>query len=101
MPEDKVKENAEGVGNHNGDDCPEHRAHAAAFCVAVDIANDEQVARGSDADEQAQQRAGPWRRTVRMMMSQDYVEEDLCADETDSRQDPGPHGNDLELSRKY
>ena len=33
--------------------------------------------------------------------SQDYVEEDLCADETDSRQDPGPHGNDLELSREY
>ena len=41
LPEDKVKKNAERVGNDNGDDCPERRAHAAAFGVAIDIANDQ------------------------------------------------------------
>ena len=51
LPEDEVKKNAQGVRNHNGDDCPERRAHAAAFGVAIDIADDQQVTGASNTGQ--------------------------------------------------
>jgi len=40
LPQDEVKNNTQSIGNNNGHNRPKDRAHAAAFRVAVDIADE-------------------------------------------------------------
>jgi len=50
-PENEEEEDAEGVGNENGHDGPEYGAHAAAFGVAVDVADEEQIEGSANAGQ--------------------------------------------------
>src|SRR5215469_4701657 len=101
LPQHKVKKNAESVGNHNGDDCPERRAHPAPLRVAVDVAKDQQVTAAANSGQQAEYRSRPGRRSASgMMMSHDDVEKDLGGHEADHCQNPRPSGDDLHFSLK-
>src|SRR5260370_20840102 len=44
LPQEKVKNDAQSVGNNNGHNCPKDGAHPAAFRVPVDIADQQQTA---------------------------------------------------------
>ena len=44
LPQEKVKNDAQSVGNNNGHNRPKDGAHPASFRVAVDIADEQQKA---------------------------------------------------------
>src|ERR1700690_4050107 len=49
LPQEEVKNDAESVGDDYGHDRPKGRAHPAAFCVAVDIADEQHIATAANA----------------------------------------------------
>src|SRR6478672_307386 len=44
LPQEEVKNDAQGVGNNNGHDRPKRRAHATSFRVAVYVADEQHIA---------------------------------------------------------
>jgi hypothetical protein len=51
LPQDEEKNDAKRVGNKNGHNRPKQGAHAAAFRVAVDVSNEQQIAATSNAGQ--------------------------------------------------
>src|ERR1700693_3991819 len=92
LPQKEVKNNAQGVGNNNGHNRPKCRAHPSAFCVAVDIADEQQIAATANSGPKAHQRSPPRRWSMRVA-SHHNVEENLGGDKYDHRQRPCPRRN--------
>lgn len=96
LAQDEIKDDAERVGNTDGDDGPEQRAHAAAFGVAVDIADEQEITACAQAGGHAKQGSSPgWGRVV--MMHESDIEKPLRGDEHDSGKHPGPRRNNLDF----
>src|SRR5690242_9418567 len=99
LPQEEVKNDAQSVGNNNGQNRPKSWAHAAAFGVAVYIADEQQKTAQYQAEQEPKQRPRPcgWGIGV---ASHSNIEKPLRRNETNPRQDPYPYGNNLDFRSK-
>lgn len=98
LPQDEVENDTQSVGNENGHNRPQDRAHATAFGVAVDVTNEQQKTAEHDADQETQQRPRPCGGRI-MLVGQGDVKYELHADEPDCCQSPCPSWNNLDFRR--
>jgi len=99
LPQYEIKNDAQSVGNKYGDNRPKDRAHAAAFRVAVYIADEQHKRTQHQAEQKPKQRPRPCWRPVRVPRH-DNIEENLCAEESNHRQRPCPGRNNLDFRRQ-
>jgi hypothetical protein len=98
LAQDEVKNEAKGVGNHNRHNRPKGRTHAAAFRVAVDIAEQQQITTHNQSQEKAQQRPRPHRGSIGLA-GEHVMKGKLGDHEGNPCQHPGPDRDDLDFSR--
>src|SRR6266436_6507939 len=99
LAQHEVKNDAQRVGNENGHNCPKDRAHAAAFRVAVYIADEQHKRTQHQAEQKPKQRPRPCRRPVRVP-SHHNIEEKLRDEESNRRQRPCPRRNNFDFRRQ-
>jgi hypothetical protein len=99
LPEYEVENDAQSVGNKNGNNRPKDRAHAAAFRVAVYIADEQHKRTQHQAEQKSKQGPRPCRRCVRVP-SHYNIKENLRDEESNRRQRPRPRRNNLDFRRQ-
>jgi len=98
LPQYKVENDAQCVGNNYGHNRPQDRAHAAPPGVAVYVADEQQITTHHQADQKSEQRPRPGGRTIGFAANEE-IKRDLRSYERNPRQGPCPGRNNLDFRR--
>jgi hypothetical protein len=99
LPQDEIQNDSKAVSNHNRNHRPQHSVHTPPAGIAIDVADQQQIASEYSSDQNTKKSPKSRRGSVSLMRHEGR-KENLRSHKASGRQHPCPLGNKTDLLRK-